>query len=65
MYTLLLLRDVNFCGHLLEVVLPILTNQQTSTNLFHSFTTGLELLIVNFSLTTKERTRIATTAASR
>ena len=58
-------RDANFCSHLLELVVPILVNQQTSTNLFHSLTTGLELLVVNFSLTVQERTKIATTAASR
>lgn len=58
-------RDTNFCSHLLELVVPILVNQQTSTNLFHSLTTGLELLVVNFSLTEQERTKIATTAASR
>ena len=58
-------RDANFCSHLLELVVPILVNQQTSTNLFHSLTTGLELLVVNFSLTAQERAKIATTAASR
>ena len=58
-------RDSNFCSHLLEIVVSILVNQQTSTNLFHALATGLELLVVNFSLTSAERTTIATTAASR
>ena len=64
-YIPLLSRDTNFCGHLLELALPILSDQQTSTNLFHSVASGLELLVVNFSLTLKERATVATTAASR
>lgn len=62
---IILCRDANFSSHLLELVIPILINQQTSTNLFHCLTTGLELLVVNFSLTAQERAKIATTAASR
>jgi len=46
-------------------VVPLLFHPHTSTALFHSITLGLELMVVNFALTTEERTSLARTAASR
>ena len=64
-HTYALARDLNFTSHLLDCVVPLLFHPHTSTALFHSITLGLELMVVNFALTTEERTSLARTAASR
>ena len=58
-------RDLNFTSHLLDCVMPLLFHPHTSTALFHSITTGLELMVITFALMVKDRTSIASTAASR
>lgn len=45
--------------------MPLLFHPHTSTALFHSITTGLELMVITFALMVKDRTSIASTAASR
>ena len=58
-------RDLNFTSHLLDCVVPLLFHPHTSTALFHSITTGLELMVITFALMAKDRTSIARTAANR
>ena len=58
-------RDLNFTSHLLDCVMPLLFHPHTSTALFHSITSGLELMVITFALMVKDRTSIASTAASR
>ena len=45
--------------------MPLLFHPHTSTALFHSITTGLELMVITFALMAKDRTSIARTAANR
>ena len=58
-------RDQNFISKVVELITHILLHQNLSTSIFHSISVGLELLVLNFSLSAQERTLIINSASNR
>lgn len=67
MYSIVFLwyRETDFPGQLLERVIPLLLHPHTSSLLFHSLSLGLELLVLNFTISTDQRSKVIRIAASR
>lgn len=59
------LKDQGFTLNILELITRIMVHPTVSTALFHSICLGLELLVLNFSLSAQEKTAVINSASSR
>ena len=57
-------RDPGFISKVLESAISLLSHSLISTHLFSSLTTGLELMVLHFSLSYAERSHLTTVAAN-
>ncbi|CAI8011397.1 Huntingtin [Geodia barretti] len=60
-----LLKDAEFPGQLLEKAIPLFLHPHTSPLLFHSLCFGLELLVLNFTLSNEQRSKVTNVTAGR
>ncbi|XP_019850343.1 PREDICTED: huntingtin-like isoform X2 [Amphimedon queenslandica] len=60
-----LTKDTSFTNHLLELVVPILSDSQVSCHFYQAVTLGLEYAVLSFSLTTSEKSLLRNLAATR
>jgi huntingtin len=60
-----LLKDAEFPGQLLQKAIPLFLHPHTSPLLFHSLCFGLELLVLNFTLSNEQRSKVTNVTAGR
>lgn len=60
-----LTKDPSFTSHLLEVVVPILSDSHVSLRFFQALTLGLEYMVLSFSLSSNERSVLRRVSANR
>ena len=58
-------RDAEFPGQLLQKAIPLFLHPHTSPLLFHSLCFGLELLVLNFTLSNEQRSKVTNVTAGR